>query len=165
MTSLAETGHRVGWRGRLIWVALALSLTLNVFVFGGIAWMHTHAPPPPTVRLQRFGQSLNLNAEQQRAFDQFLRTIRLRGRFARESNQPLIEDMWGEIASPTPDQSTIAKLADQITTNRENFQHEASAALDIFIKTLTPEQRAQLAAKATMPQQDPANRILQMVVP
>jgi Spy/CpxP family protein refolding chaperone len=77
----------------------------------------------------------------------------------------LIDDVWSEIAKPTPDQATIAKLADQINGNRESFQHEVSAALDAFIKTLTPEQRAQLAAMAKSPQDEAARRLFQMVVP
>jgi uncharacterized membrane protein len=165
MTSLAETGHSAGWRGRLVWIALALSLTLNVCFLGGIVWLHAHAPLPPLERMQHFADSLNLNDGQRQAYDQFLRTIRLRGRFVRESNQPLIDTVWGEIAKPTPDASTIAKLADQITSNREGFQREVSAALDTFIKTLTPEQRAQLAAKAKAPPDDAARRLFQMVLP
>ena len=165
MTSLVDTGHRAGWRGRLLWIALALSLTLNLCVFAGIAWMHTHAPPAPMIRMQHFGQTLNLNDDQRRAFEQFLRTIRLRGRFVRESDQPLIDDIWSEIAKPTPDPSAIAKLADQVNGNREGFQRDMSAALDTFIKTLTPDQRAQFAAKAKAPGDEAARRLFQMVVP
>ena len=165
MTSLVDTGHRAGWRGRLLWIALALSLTLNLCVFAGIAWMHTHAPPGPMLRMQHFGQTLNLNDDQRRAFEQFLRTIRLRGRFVRESNQPLIDDIWSEIAKPAPDSSTVAKLADQVNGNRESFQRDVSAALDAFIKTLNPDQRAQFAAKAKAPGDEAARRLFQMVVP
>jgi uncharacterized membrane protein len=165
MTSIADSGHKAGWRGRLVWIALALSLTLNVCVFAGIAWMHTHVPPPPMVRMQHFGQTLNLNEDQRRAFEQFLRTIRLRGRFVHESDQPLIDGIWDEIAKPTPDQSAIAKLGDQINGNRQNFERDVSAALDAFVKTLTPEQRAQLAARAKAPQDEAARRLFQMVVP
>jgi uncharacterized membrane protein len=165
MTSLADTGHRAGWRGRLLWIALALSLTLNLCIFAGVAWMHTHVPPAPMIRMQHFGQTLKLNDDQRRAFDQFLRTIRLRGRFVRESDQPLIDDIWSEIAKPTPDDSTIAKLADQVNGNREGFQRDVSAALDTFIKTLNPDQRAQFAAKAKAPGDEAARRLFQMVVP
>lgn len=165
MTALADSGQKAGWRGRLVWVALALSLTLNVCFLAGLAWMRLHAPPPPFVRMQHFGDSLNLDETQHQAYDQFLRTIRLRGRFVRESNQPLIEDIWSEIAKPTPDASTIAKLADQVNGNRDAFQREVSTALDAFLKTLTPDQRAQLAAKAKAPPDEAARRLFQMVMP
>lgn len=164
MTAI-DTGRRVGWRWRLVWVALALSLTLNVCFLGGLAWMRFHAPPPPFIRMQHFGDSLNLNDTQHQAYDQFLRVIRLRGRFVRESNQPLIDDLWSEIAKPTPDASTIARLADQINGNRDAFQREVTTALDAFIKTLNPDQRAQLAAKAKAPPDEAARRLFQMVMP
>jgi uncharacterized membrane protein len=165
MTTLVDSGQKAGRSGRLLWIALALSLTLNICFLAGLAWMHLHAPPPPIVRMQHFGDSLNLNAGQRQAYEQFLRTLRLRGRFVRESNQPLIENLWNEIAKPTPDTSTIAKLSDQINSNRGGLQREVSTALDAFIKTLTPEQRAQLAAKAKAPPNEPARRLFQMVTP
>jgi uncharacterized membrane protein len=165
MTTLVDSGQKAGRSGRLLWIALALSLTLNICFLAGLAWMHLHAPPPPIVRMQHFGDSLNLNAGQRQAYEQFLRTLRLRGRFVRESNQPLIENLWNEIAKPTPDASTIAKLSDQINSNRGGLQREVSTALDAFIKTLTPEQRAQLAAKAKAPPNEPARRLFQMVTP
>jgi uncharacterized membrane protein len=165
MTSLADSGRKAGWRGRLVWIALALSLTLNVCFFAGLAWMRLLAPLTPLARMEHFGDSLNLNDTQRQAYEQFLRTIRLRGRFVRESNQPLIDDVWGEVAKPTPDASTVAKLADQVNGNREAFQREVSTALDAFIKTLSPEQRTQLAAKAKTPPDDAARRLFQMVVP
>lgn len=165
MTILAESGQKAGRGGRLLWIALALSLTLNICFLAGLAWMHIHAPGPPIVRLQRFGDSLNLTGDQRQAYEQFLRTLRQRGRAVREGNQPLIQNLWSEIAKPTPDTSAIGKLGDQITSNRTALQRDVSTALDAFIKTLTPEQRAQLAAKAKAPPDEPARRLFQMVTP
>ena len=165
MTILAESGQKAGRGSRLLWIALALSLTLNICFLAGLAWMHIHAPGPPIVRLQHFGDSLNLNGDQRQAYEQFLRTLRQRGRAVREGNQPLIQNLWSEIAKPTPDTSAIAKLADQINSNREGLQREASTALDTFIKTLTPEQRALLAEQAKSPPNEPVRRFFQMVVP
>lgn len=165
MTTLAESGQKAGRGGRLLWIALALSLTLNICFVAGLAWMHIHAPASPIVRMRHFGDSLNLNSDQRQAYDQFLRTLRMRGRFTRESNQPLIENLWSEIGKPTPDTSTVAKLADQVNSNREGFLREVSTALDTFIKTLTPEQRALLAAKVKTPPDEPSRRLFQMVVP
>jgi uncharacterized membrane protein len=165
MTTLAESGQKAGRGGRSLWIALALSLTLNVCFLAGLAWMHIHAPPPPFVRMQHFGDSLNLNSGQRQAYEQFLRTLRLRGRFVRESNQPLIENLWGEVAKPTPDTATVTKLSDQINSNRESLEREVSTALDTFIKTLTPEQRALLAEKAKSPPNEPVRRFFQMVTP
>jgi uncharacterized membrane protein len=165
MTILAESGQKAGRGGRLLWIALALSLTLNICFLAGLAWMHIHAPGPPLVRLQHFGDSLNLTGDQRQAYEQFLRTLRQRGRAVREGNQPLIQNLWSEIAKPTPDTAAIAKLGDQINSNRTALQRDVSSALDAFIKTLTPEQRAQLAAKAKAPPDEPARRLFQMVTP
>ncbi len=165
MTTIADGGQNASWRGRLVWLALALSLTLNVCFLGGLAWMHMHAPPPPIMRLRALGQALNLNDDQRQAFEQFLRTIRLRGRFVRETNETLVENLWSEEAKPTPDDATIAKLGDEINGNHERLQREVSTAFDAFLKTLTPAQRAQLAAKAKTPLDPVTHRIFQMVVP
>ena len=165
MTSLADSGQKAGRRGRLVWVALALSLTLNVCFIPGLAWMRMHAPPPPLVRMQHFADSLNLTDNQRQTYEQFLRTLRLRGRFVRESNQPLVDNIWSELAKPTPDDAAMAKLGDQIDANRTAFEREASTALDAFVKTLSPAQRAQLAAKAKAPQDEAARRLFSMVVP
>lgn len=165
MTAIADSGRKAGWRGRLVWLALALSLTLNVCFLGGLAWMHMHAPPPPLMRMRALGQSLQLNDTQRQAFEQFLRTIRLRGRFVRETNETLVENLWSEEAKPAPDDAAVAKLGDQINGNRETLQREVSTAFDTFLKTLTPEQRARLAAKAKTPPDPVTHRIFQMIVP
>jgi len=167
MTSIAEPGRQTGWRARLIWVALALSLTLNVFFVGGLLWvkLSTHPPLPPLERMLRIGQDLTLNDQQHLALDQFLRVIRLRGRFLRETNQPLLERIWAELAKPTPDDDAIAKLGAEIEKNRADFQHEAATALLSFVKTLTPEQRAKLAEITKAANDPPARRLFELIAP
>ena len=167
MTAIAETSRPTGWRGRLVWIALALSLTLNVFFVGGVAWvkLSAHPPLPPIERMQRIGQALNLTDEQHLAFEQFLRVVRLRGRFFRETNQPLLEGVWAELAKPTPDDDTINKLSAQIEQNRAAFEHEASAALLAFVKTLNPEQRAKLADVTKAAIDPPTRRLFEIIAP
>ena len=167
MTAVVEPGQRTGWRGRLVWIALALSLTLNVFFIGGLAWVKfsMHAPLPPIERMQRLGHALNLNEEQRIAFDHFVRVIRLRGRFARETNQPLLDRAWTEVSKPNPDEDTLAKLGSEISKNRMAFQQEASTALIAFVKTLSPEQRTKLAEIARGSGDEPARRLFQIIAP
>lgn len=167
MTSIAEPGPRPSWRARFVWIALALSLTLNVFFIGGLAWMKAsiHPPLPPIERMQRLGQALNLNDDQRLAFDQFVRVIRLRGRYVRETNQPLLERAWSEISKPAPDEDAIAKLGAEINKNRQAFQKEVSAALLTFVKTLSPEQRAKLGGIARGAGDEPTRRLFQIVAP
>jgi uncharacterized membrane protein len=166
MSSIAESGQRTGWRARLVWIALALSLTLNVFFIGGLVWVKlSHPLMPPFERMQRLGQSLDLNDDQRRAFEQFVRVIRLRGRYVRDSNQPLLEQIWTELAKPTPDEAAVAKLGAQINDNRQAFQKEASTALVNFVKTLSPEQRAKLAGIARSGGDEPTRRLFQVIAP
>ncbi len=167
MTSIADSGQRTGGRGRWLWIAFALSLTLNVCFIGGLVWskMSFHGPMPPIERIQRVGQTLNLDDNQRVAFDQFVRVIRLRGRFVRETNQPLLQQIWGEIAKPAPDDAIVTRLGGQIEANRQAFQKEASAALMDFVRTLKPEQRAKLASVITAPGDEPTRRVFQLIVP
>lgn len=166
MTSLVGSIQRTGWRARLVWIALALSLTLNLFFVGGLAWTRLYAHPlPPMERMQRLGQALNLNDDQRLAFDQFLRVIRLRGSYLHETNQPLLDRMWGEIAKPTPDDDVLTKLGAEIETNRQTFQHELAAAFQTFMKTLTPEQRTQLAERVKTASDPPTRRLFEVIAP
>ncbi len=164
MTSLVEPVQRTGWRARLVWVALALSLTLNVFFVGGLTWMKLSAHPPME-RMQRLGQALNLTDDQHLAFDQFLRVVRMRGAFFRETNQPLLARMWTEMAKPTPDDDAITKLGSAIEQNRQAFQHEMSAAFLTFLKSLNAEQRAKLAAIAGSANDPPTRRLFEVIAP
>jgi len=164
---MAQTGREIGWRRRLVWIALALSLTLNVFFIGGLMWTKTFVRPPlaPIERLQRLGQSLNLDDRQQQAFEQFIRVIRQRGRDMRENNQALLKQIWTELAKPNPDNDLVARLGGQVNDNRVAFQKEASAALLAFTKELQPEQRSQLAETAQSARDEPSRRLFQMIAP
>lgn len=167
MTNLAEPSRRAGWRARLVWIALALSLTLNVFFIGGLLWVKLSMHPPllPIERMERLGRNLNLNDDQRLAFEQFVRVVRLRGRFARETNQPLLERIWTEMAKPTPNDEVVQRLGAEINQNRMAFQKEASAALLSFVKTLSPEQRAKLAEIARGAGDEPTRRLFQIIAP
>ncbi len=167
MTVVAESGRRAGWRGRLVWLALALSLTLNVCFIGGLVWtrMRFHQMASPMERIQHLADALNLNADQRAAFGQFLRVIRQRGRSARGSNEALLDRSWAEIAKAEPDDAALAQLGQQIHANRDAFEQEASQAMLAFIKTLSPEQRSQLAAIAKSRPDEPMRRVYQMIAP
>jgi uncharacterized membrane protein len=166
MTSLAETGQRSGWRGRLVWVALALSLTLNVFFIGGLVWVKTFMRPPPfSERLHAFGHTLHMTGPQRQAFEQFIRELRQHARAAREANQPLLAQIWTELAKPSPDNDLVTKLGAQVNDNRTAFQKEASSELLAFLKTLTPEQRAHIGEIVRSAHEEPARRLFQFIAP
>jgi uncharacterized membrane protein len=166
MTSLAEASRQSGWRGRLVWVALALSLTLNVFFIGGLVWVKTFMRPPPfSERLHAFGHSLHLTGAQREGFNQFIRALRQHARAAREANQPLLTQIWAELAKPSPDNDLVTKLGAQVNDNRAAFQKEASSELLTFLKTLTPEQRAHIGEIVRSAHEEPARRLFQLIAP
>lgn len=145
MTSLAGTEAKAGSRGRLLWVALVLSLTLNVFFVGGLVWSRIIAdhPPTPAQRFLQVARDLNLSDNQRDAFQQFVLDMRHYTRGLRQSNHPLIDHIWQELGKPQPDQALLGKLIDLTTQNRHTYQLQMSTALARFLATLSPAQRAQ----------------------
>src|SRR6266436_1544017 len=119
MTSLAEAGTKSGGRGRLVWVALALSLTLNIFFVFGLLWFRVAGDPmqTPAERVAATANELNLSAGQRGAFQEFVHEVQEHSRLLRESNQPLIQQVWDQLAKPQPDQALIGRLVDEATEN------------------------------------------------
>lgn len=168
MTSLAEAGARSAGRGRLIWVALALSLTLNVFFIVGLLWFRVAGEPAhmtPAERVAAAENELNLNAEQRGAFQQFVNEVREHTRRLRDSNQPLIRQVWDELAKPQPDQALIGRLVDEATDHRHNYQKDMAEVLTRFLAVLSPEQRAQFVSLAQRPQDKRAAHIRRLIMP
>jgi Spy/CpxP family protein refolding chaperone len=167
MTSLAEAGARSGTRGRLVWVALALSLTLNVFFLLGLLWFQVAGQPiqTPAERVAATESELNLTTAQRAAFQHFVGEVRERSRQLRESNQPLIRQVWEELAKPQPDQALVARLVDEATDHRHTYQKDMAAVLGEFLAVLSPEQRAQFVALAQRPQDKRAAHIRRLIMP
>jgi len=167
MTSLAEAAPKSGARGRLVWVALALSLTLNVFFVFGLLWFQVAGRPmhTPAERVAATANELNLTVEQRGAFQQFVSEVQQRSRHLRESNQPLIQQVWDELAKPQPDQALVARLVDEATENRHTYQKDMASALSQFLTALSPEQRAQFVALAKRPQDQRAAHIRRLIMP
>src|SRR5260370_33926440 len=143
MTSLAEAAPKSSARGRLVWIALALSLTLNVFFVFGLLWFQVAGQlmQTPAERVAATANELNLTAEQRGAFQQFVSEGQERSRQLRDSNQPLIQQVWDEFAKPPPDQALIARLVDDATDNRHAYQKAMAAWLGPLLSVMWPEQR------------------------
>jgi Spy/CpxP family protein refolding chaperone len=167
MSSIAEAGGRVGRRGRLIWVALVLSLTLNVFFMAGLLWskMAAEQHGNPAQRFQELGRQLDLSPAERAAFEQFGRTVGEQVQALRHANEPLLDRVWTELAKPEPDQALIARLVEQAGENRRAFQKATAEALTGFMASLSPEQRAQFAELARRRQDAAAHRIWRMISP
>lgn len=168
MTILAEAGARSSGRSRLVWIALALSLTLNVFFVVGVLWFRIAGQPmhmTPAERVAAAENELNLTAEQRDAFQQFVNQVREHSRQLRESNQPLIQQVWDELAKPQPDQVLIGRLVDEATEHRHNYQKDMAELLSRFLAVLSPEQRAQFVELAKRPQDKRAAHIRRLIMP
>jgi uncharacterized membrane protein len=147
VTAEAPSGPRLA-ASRLPWVLLALSLALNLFFVGGVFWVRSqgHGPAGPAERVERLAKQLTLDADQRAAFERFVRTIRMKARELRETNQPLIDEAWLDFAKAQPDETTVDKLFEAAANNRRNFQIEAGRALRAFLVTLNEDQRAAFIA-------------------
>jgi uncharacterized membrane protein len=139
-------------RRRLVWVALALSLALNVFFVGGAVWvrMHVHhglgGPPfgrPPHERIEAIARDLSLDPAQRSAFDRFIRDARKETKQVREANEKLSDSAWDEMLKPQPDQDLLRRVFDEISTNRREYQTGMTATLLDFLGKLSPDQRRQ----------------------
>jgi uncharacterized membrane protein len=134
---------------RLPWILLALSLALNLFFVGGVFWVRSQAgrgAMGPAERIERLAKELTLAADQRSAFESFVRTIRMKARELRETNQPLVDEAWQDFARAQPDEAVVDKLFEAAANNRRSFQLEAGRALRAFLVTLNEDQRAAFIA-------------------
>jgi uncharacterized membrane protein len=145
MTSLAEADAKPGVRNRLLWLALALSLTLNAFVVAGLVWSQAANPRPANFadRLVESGTALNLSPAQRDSFNQFAQAIQQRTKDMREANLPLFRHIWDELAKAETDQAVLNQLVDEASENRHTYQRDVIAALSAFLGNLSPDQRAE----------------------
>jgi uncharacterized membrane protein len=143
--TLVSTAPRGATRHPLLWVALTLSLLLNLCFVAGALWIRIQGPPPPaspTERLQRVGAELALDPQQRRAFDQYSENVRAHMQQVRDTVEPLMSAAWSELAKPDADQATAARLFDEAGQARRSLQRELLAPTLAFLATLSPEQRA-----------------------
>jgi uncharacterized membrane protein len=134
---------------RLPWILLALSLALNLFFIGGVAWMRSqgHGPMGPADRVEQVAKELKFDADQRAAFERFVRTIRMRARELRETNQPLVDQARQVFAKAQPHEAKVDQLFEAAANNRRSFQIEAGRALRAFLATLNETQRAAFIAQ------------------
>jgi uncharacterized membrane protein len=132
-------------RPYLLWVALTLSLVLNLCFVAGALWVHINGPAltmSPEERFQRVGAELGLDPEQRRAFEQYSDAVRIHMQRMREAVDPLMSAARTDLAKPGADEATIARLYDEAAQTRRGFQRELLAKTLAFLAVLSPEQRA-----------------------
>jgi uncharacterized membrane protein len=151
---------------RLPWILLALSLALNLFFVGGAVWLRLqagHGPVAPAERAEAVAKELALSGDQRAAFDRFLRTVRMKARQLRETNQPLIDAAWQDFGKAQPDEAAVDKLFEQAADNRRNFQIESGRALRVFLTALNDDQRARFIALVKHRERDTPPLLRQLV--
>lgn len=159
--STAEVVDRAPKRRRGVVIALVLSLALNVFFVAGLIGhlvFHVqfgHPPMGPIQRFERASHEMDLSGAQRTAFDGMIATLRQHRRETFQKNRPLFDQIWDQLAKPRPDDTVIADLIAQADANHVAFQKEATAAMESFLATLSPQQRAQFADLAKWPQPVP----------
>jgi Spy/CpxP family protein refolding chaperone len=123
---------------RWLWVALGLSLALNILAGGYIAgalWPHDRRGP------ERLAKELNLNPAQRQAFERHVQTMREDNRRYRDETRPLLQQSWRELAKPQPDQAALDRFLDEGIAKRRALQQENARSMRAFLETLEPEQR------------------------
>ena len=144
MTFASAVSRRVT-RQPLLWVALTLSLVLNLCFIAGAAWIQIHGPSLPMTleeRIQRIGAELALDPQQQQAFDRYTEDVRIHLQSMREAVDPLMSAARTELAKPDADEATVTRLFDEAAQTRRGFQRELIAKTLSFLAVLSPEQRA-----------------------
>ena len=127
------------WKRRLPWIALALSVALNVFLGAFLAGELWHRPRPPEPGA--VASALNLTPEQREAFQRFRQTAREENMRFREAVRPALRRSWAELAKQTPDEAVLAQSYDQALARRREMHLATLRELRGFLQTLTPEQR------------------------
>jgi uncharacterized membrane protein len=167
MSALAEATGKRGSRAWLVWLALALSLVLNVCFVGGLVWSRIHAerPATPAERFQQVAGEMNFSAAERERFQQFFLTVRRETQQLRESNHPLMQRIWSELDKEHPDAAAINQMIDQATENRHTYQKQMATELATFLATLTPAQRSRFIELARRQQDPNAAHIRRLIMP
>ena len=143
--TFAWAATRGGTRQHLLWVALALSLALNLCFVAGALWIRFQGPPPPfspEERLARVGSELALDPAQRQAFERYSDAVRTQMQQMHEAVEPLMSAARAELAKPDADEATVARLFDEAAQKRRGYQRELLSKTMSFLATLSPEQRA-----------------------
>ena len=143
--TLASAAARGATRHPLLWVALTLSLVLNLCFVAGALWIRIQGPAMPAgpaERLQRIGTELVLDPQQRQAFELYSENVRSHMQQMRETVEPLMSAAWSELAKPDADPATAARLFDEAAQARHSLQRELLTPTLTFLATLLPEQRA-----------------------
>jgi Spy/CpxP family protein refolding chaperone len=137
-------------RQQILWVAVSLSLALNVFFVAGALWTRFHAPPPLTraMRFDEMATALGLDQKQRQAFAGYSQIMQAQLEKTRDSAQPLVRAAWAEVSRPHADEAKVMQLLDQAALVRRAHLKQITTATIAFLQNLSPEQRAKFVTVA-----------------
>lgn len=131
-----------GGRHRLLAVALAVSLVLNLCFIAGALWTRYQAPPRPAERIQAIAGELGLDDQQRASFDKYFHNMQVRFQAMRTELAPIVTNAWAEMAKSQPDTAKIDQEFDKVAARRQALSHAARTDTLAFLATLSPAQRA-----------------------
>lgn len=133
-------------RRRILLALLVVSAVLNLFFIAAFVWTRLNAPPGPTQRYERMARELQLDSQQQSAFDKYIAAMRDRDRRMHQEIAPLIGGAWDAMADPQAGAAQIMQRFDGASEKWREFQREATVRTLAFLATLSPAQRAKFIA-------------------
>ncbi|MGE5270652.1 MAG: Spy/CpxP family protein refolding chaperone [Thiohalocapsa sp.] len=140
-----------GRRRRLVFIALVLSLALNLFFIAGALWIRLHQPAPGwgrEHRYQRMAAELDLDAHQRAGFERYVAAMRADAARMHAQVAPLVGAAWDEVGKAQADQTQVMRLMDEAAGKRREFQRQATSETLAFLALLSPAQRGKFVAIA-----------------
>jgi hypothetical protein len=159
MPALSFNGMMPSVRPMLPWIALTLSLSLNLFFVAGLhpaAVSVNEAAAPPIDRDKLLAEQMKLNENQREAYQFYRQQLRDLTGAARVENQDDSDAYWDELASASPNLDTLKTRLVRLNQRRTDMQIKQTAATIEFLSLLDPAQRA-ILIDATHRQQDKAS--------
>jgi Spy/CpxP family protein refolding chaperone len=142
-------------RNYLPWIALGLSLTLNVVMV--VDQRFDAATPPAKVNAEKqLADEMRLSETQLESYQYYRQQLRDMTGATRLENQEDIEAYYEEMATANPDIQKLDALLQQINKRRAHLQINQTAATVKFMAVLDPNQR-EILLDATRRQQEKGN--------
>ncbi len=129
---------------RWLWVALGLSVTLNLAFLGGFLYLRGKVDGVREGERQRIAataQDLGLSQSEQQSFVELRRTLGETTRRHQRQLQAPSTALAQAVMRPTLDRAEIDRLQEQISAIRAAQQRESSALVTEFTLTVAPERR------------------------
>ena len=129
---------------RWLWVALGLSVTLNLAFLGGFLYLRGKVDGVREGERQRIiasAQELGLSSAEMRGLIELRRAIGETGRRLQRQVQVQNTALTQAVMQQTPDRATIDRLQNEIAALRAGQQREVANLITDYALTVAPERR------------------------